>query len=260
MADEVRIAADRRGEVAVVRRGQAGVAEVGVVGACLSERSTSVLRPIAPVAGATHVVGDERGDLPRRSAACCGVMCSGSGGVGDVERGELRDEPLDRSRVGPLVDAVERRLLALGQQPATCSLARIIRCSIRRWDSVCTVAMAPSRGRLVELELRLGRLDGERAAALAPASQRRGAPRARPRAARPRAPAPAPRRRRCGRPGRSQARVGADQRAVEGDRCERRAPRRSISTVTARRSSPGTSEQAPLESASGSIGSTAPGT
>ncbi len=38
------------------------------------------------------------------------------------------------------------------------------------------------------------------------------------------------------------------------------APRNSISTLTARRSAPGTSEQASLESACGSIGSTVPGT
>ncbi len=38
------------------------------------------------------------------------------------------------------------------------------------------------------------------------------------------------------------------------------APRSTSSTVTARRSAPGTSEQASVESACGSIGSTAPGT
>ena len=56
-----------------------------------------------------------------------------------------------------------------------------------------------------------------------------------------------------------QARVGADQRAVEGAAAH--APRRSSSssTVTASRSAPGISEQASLESACGSIGSTAPG-
>ena len=54
--------------------------------------------------------------------------------------------------------------------------------------------------------------------------------------------------------------VGADRRAVEGDALDDLGPRRSISTVTARRSRPGRSEQASLDSASGSIGSTAPGT
>ena len=57
-----------------------------------------------------------------------------------------------------------------------------------------------------------------------------------------------------------QALVGADQRAVERARARRPRRRSSISTVTARRSTPGTSEQASLDSASGSIGSTAPGT
>ena len=58
---------------------------------------------------------------------------------GHIEQGQLRDEPSTRSGRA-LVHAVQARHALALEQSATASLAAIIRCSIRRWDSVCVRA------------------------------------------------------------------------------------------------------------------------
>ena len=144
VADEVGVAADRRGEVAVARRAQAGVAEVArrVVG--LLERAQDERAEREPAApGAPHVSARRSLRDRRRRARppATGTCCSGSGGVGTSSEASCVDEALDALGVRALVHAVEARHAALLRAGcATASLAAIIRCSIRRWDSVCARA------------------------------------------------------------------------------------------------------------------------
>ena len=206
VADEVRVAADRRGEVAVVRRarGPAWPRLRGVVAGLLERAQHEAAQPEPAVAGASRRAA-RRGARPAAiaSAACCGVGCSGTGGVGDAERGELRDEPLDRLALGPLVDAVAapapcaRRAAA---RPA--SLATIIRCSIRRCDSVCTTPLGGGHvavARRTRTPARTTRSPARRRARALLVQRRRRLARRRERL-RPRLLRRARRRRRCGRP------------------------------------------------------------
>src|SRR6185312_10255978 len=97
VADEVGVAADRRGEVAVVREPEPGVAEVRRVVARLLERAQHEAAQADPaLAGARDVLldeprtlGDRLGRLLRREA-----IPPARRRRRDVERGELRDEPL----------------------------------------------------------------------------------------------------------------------------------------------------------------------
>ena len=263
VADDVGVAADGRGEVAVGGGVQAGVAEVlrrvvGLLERAQHERAERLIRPW-PLR--RDVLIDQPRDLAEQLGGLRGGQRLGQRRRGHLQRGELVDEALDAGGLGALVHAVQAGHAALASSRATASLAAIMRCSIRRWDSVCAparIAMNVAVRRRSELGL-LG-VEHERAAALALCA----AARRRPARAACSGPATAP-------PARLgagedavdllvvQARVRADQRAVEGGagRPRRRAARSS--TVTAARSAPGTSEQASLESACGSIGSTAPG-
>ena len=110
VADQVRVAADRRGEVAVARRAQPGVPDVlrGVVG--LLERAQDQRgQRGAPVAAAVDLLVDEVGDVGDEIGALLGRHRLRQRRRGDVERRQLVDEPLDARGLGPLVHAVERR-------------------------------------------------------------------------------------------------------------------------------------------------------
>ena len=185
------------------------------------------------------------------SAACCGVICFGSGG-GDVEaRQLLREErPAGRAarapgrasagagRRGTRPPARSRGSSASRSGGATRSAARSERRSRRRRSRTRRSA-------------RTSRTRASRAACSAAATSRRS------RAARPTAPRRAPSRRTAVHLPVGEAPVAAHERAVERHRRHVRAVH-PISTVTASLSSPGRSEQAWFESTSGSIGSTAP--
>ena len=212
---------------------------------------------------AAHLRVDQARDLADRVGRLLRRHVLGQRRRRHVERRELLDQPLDR--------AAGRAARARGTAPAACASRAASRPP--RWPrssgarsagatrSARSRRSARRRGpRGENVELRLDRLDRERAARLARRLERgRGAARA---AASGSA---------HGSSARSLAgedavdlrvvepRVGADQRAVERACGARFAPSNSSSTVTASRSSPGTSEHARFESASGSIGSTSAG-
>ena len=118
VADQVGVAADRRGEVAVARRAQAGVADVlGRVVRLLERAQHERRERRAAVAAAARPRG-RRGARSRRSrrppaAASSG---SGSGGVGTSSEASWSTRRSTRAGLGPLVHAVERRQLARLQQ------------------------------------------------------------------------------------------------------------------------------------------------
>ena len=108
--DEVGVAADRRGEVAVRRAREAGVAEVPWVVARLLERAQDERRERLARRGPTwRRTSATRAEIsPASAAADCGESVLGRRRRRHVEVGELREQELDRLRVGLLVDAVER--------------------------------------------------------------------------------------------------------------------------------------------------------
>ena len=111
VADQVRVAADRRGEVAVARRAQPGVADVlrGVVR--LLERAQDERgQRGAPVAAAADLLVDEAGDLGDEVGALLRRHRLRQRRRRDVERRELVDEPLDAARA--------RAARARGRAPA----------------------------------------------------------------------------------------------------------------------------------------------
>ena len=109
VADDVGVAADRRGEVAVARRAEAGVADV------LAASSTPPSARAARARLGPGARGRSRGRTGRRRARSPPSPpppATARGLLGDrrrrhVERGELVGQPLDRLGLGPLVDAVE---------------------------------------------------------------------------------------------------------------------------------------------------------
>jgi hypothetical protein len=82
----------------------------------LSERSTSEVSAARPRPVRRTCSSTSREISPTRSPACCGDMRSGSGGVGTSSDASCATRSLDRARLGPLVDAVERRHLARLEQ------------------------------------------------------------------------------------------------------------------------------------------------
>ena len=113
MADQVGIAPDRRGEVAVARRAQSGVADVARRVVRLLERAQHQRREggaavPAPAHLAVHQMRDLRHQVGRLLR---GHRLRARRGR-HVERGQLVGEVLDARRLGPLVHAVERRQLA----------------------------------------------------------------------------------------------------------------------------------------------------
>ena len=266
VADEVRVAADRRREVAVARRAQAGVAEVLRRVARLLERAQHERRrgrarpcPVRRTCSSTS-----REISPTSSAACCGDIV-----LGQRRRRRRRATASCATRrstargLRALVDAVERRHLAAA--PAARRPPRwraIIRCSISRCDSVCLARRERRHVALArEVELRLDATRSpaprarSRASSSAAATRARRLQRLRPR--------------RLGALGAGEdavdlrvveARVGADQRAVE--RGPRRRARPRSPSRPSRRAGPRSARASRrrFDSASGSIGSTAPGT
>ncbi len=189
---------------------------------------------------------------------------SGSGGVGTSSEASWSTSRSTRSGSGRSCTRYRHGTSRCSSSPATASLAAIIRCSIRRWDSVC--ARAQDRADvalLVERELGLLGFDHQRSAALAPAlAARRRPPRAATAAARPRAPRPrsAPAKMRS-----TLLVVQALRRSgsASGRRRRSRPSRRrsSSSTVTAGALGAGhAASRRRSRARAGSIGSTAPGT
>ena len=207
MADDVGIAADRRREVAVVRGLQPGVAEIARVVVGLLERAQHEAgqRPAAAALGRDPLVEELRGlahDLGR---------LLGRHVPARARRGRAR-----RARPAARPGAPPRcRRDARGRgtgwdcagAPGTQPPARWRRSSGARSGggtrSARTAVMADNMAIGVEVELRLGGLDRDGGPGRRAAPPGRPRPRARPPATRPTAPALAPRRRRCGRRGRS---------------------------------------------------------
>ncbi len=187
VADDVGVAADGRGEVAVGGRVQAGVAEVlGRVVGLLERAQHERAERLAPVAGAAHVLLDAPRDLPEQLGCLRGGHVLGQRRRGHLERGELVGEALDALGLGALVDAVEARHAALLEQRRDGLvggdhqvLDQAVGLGLRAREDRDDVAV------LVERELGLLGVDDERAAALALALERGGGLRARRAAARP---------------------------------------------------------------------------
>ena len=175
MADQVRVAADRRREVAVARRPQAVVTEVaGRVAGLLQGAQDERGEADPAVAAAAHLLVDVVRDLRRQVARLLRRERPRERRRGDVERVELRDQPFDPRWIRPLVDAVQGGELARLQEPRDGLvggdhqvLDQPVRLGLLARLERAHVTVA------VERELRLGRLDGQRAALVAGALQRR---------------------------------------------------------------------------------------
>ena len=116
--DEVGVAADRAREVAVRRAREARVAEVPRVVARLLQRPEDERRERLPppprLRRRTSLTRSAR--LGRDARRVGGREPLGRRRRRNVEVGELREQELDRLRVGPLVHAVERLAPAAGEQ------------------------------------------------------------------------------------------------------------------------------------------------
>ena len=206
MADEVRIATDRRGEVAVALRVKPRVAEVarGVVGLLERAQHERVQRPAPLAAPGLDVSLDALGDRSEQIGRLRRRHVPGQRRRGHLERGQLCHETLDPRRLGALVHAIQAwHLLPLQQVRDGFvggdhqMLDQPVRLGLRARMYLGDVAA------LVEDELGLLGVDRQRAALLACPSERRGSFTRRLERLPPRRPMPAPRRRRCGRPARS---------------------------------------------------------
>ncbi len=166
MDDQVGVAADRAREVAVRGAGEPGVAEVARVVAGLLQRLEDEHRErVSPAPRLLHVL---RNPLARLGGDACRI-----GGVEPfrgrrrryVEVGELREQEVDRLRIGPLVNPVQRLAAAAGEQAGD----RLVREDHQLLDERVRFRLALPRGPrdpalAVELELDLGTLDAQRAA------------------------------------------------------------------------------------------------
>ena len=178
MDDEVRVAADRRGEVRVRAAREPGVAEVARVVARLLERAQHERGERLLPAPRLLAVARRR---PRRpsaasSAAPLGVSSSifGAGGVGTSSAASFCEQERDRLRVRPLVHAEERLRAPRREQLADALvgedhqlLDERVRERLRLEPRVRDPALA------VEGEDDLRRLDPQRAAREAPPTQLR---------------------------------------------------------------------------------------
>ena len=173
MHHQVRVAPDRRGEVAVARAREPRVAEVARRVVRLLERAQHERsQSLTAVPGAPHVLGHHAADLSRQLAGLLGRHVLRKRRRGHFERRKLSHHPLDRLGVGPLVHPVERGRAALrkvrghllvGEDHQL--LDQGVRLRLRLLRHADDVAG------LVELELRLRGRDLERAALLAPLAQ-----------------------------------------------------------------------------------------
>ena len=114
VGDDVRVAPDRRGEVAIAGARQAGVADVPrrVVG--LLQRAQHQHADGSPPA---RLAGDDARDLGDGVGGLLRGHLLGQRRRGDVEARQLLREERRRLRLGPLVHAVERRQAPVGEVP-----------------------------------------------------------------------------------------------------------------------------------------------
>ena len=148
VADQVRVAADRRGEVAVAGELQARVPEVARVVVGLLQRPqhepVQSTRP-APAARSDPLTTPAPTPPPPPRPPAAASTLRRHRRRRHPQRLELIDQPLDRRPVGPLVHSVQRRHARLRSRTrATCSFAAIIRYSISRCDSVCATIDSPT--------------------------------------------------------------------------------------------------------------------
>ena len=225
VADEVGIAADRRGEMAVVGGAEAGVAAVlrgvgGLLEGAQEQRGQRRAATIAP-----HVRLDPSRDLPHQLRGLRGRHVLRQRRRRHVERRELVDEALHALGLGAFVHTIKAGRTALGEQPRD----RFVGGDHQVLDQAVGLGLQAYEHLLdmpvfVEDELRLGGVERQRTAvALAPIllERCRRGPRGRQR--------PGPRLACALAAGEdlidllvAQALVRADQRAVEGglrDRC-----------------------------------------
>ena len=214
--DEVGVAADGRGEVAVARAAQAGVADVARrVGGLLerAQHERGQRRPPAP--RGAHVRGARaRLASAASSAACCGLMCSGTGGVGTPSEASRSTSALDRA-AGRGARA-RGRAWARGGRPGSppparwpgSSAARSARAT-RSGPRGATPVTWPSASKS---NAGSGESTSSDAALGAPLAQRRAPPRGRAPAARPTARA------RCSRAGEDRVDLAVGQPRVAADR------------------------------------------
>ena len=80
---------------------------------------------------------------PTSSPACCGVIVSGSGGVGTSSAASCSTRRSTRAGSGRSCTRKSAGSLRVSSSVATASLAAIIRCSISRCDSVCALGASP---------------------------------------------------------------------------------------------------------------------
>jgi len=96
---------------------QTGVAEVvGVVAGLLEGTKDEGRKGFATAARALDVVHDPHAHLPGDRGGGRGRELLGRGRRRHAQIGELLQQELDRLRVRPFVDAIERRALASGEQ------------------------------------------------------------------------------------------------------------------------------------------------
>ena len=171
--DEVGVAADRRGEVAVRRAREARVAEVARVVAGLLERAQDERRERLAAAAGLRGVRRRRAprSRPRAAPRPAGESGSGAGGVGTSRSASFASERSIDCGSGALVDAVERRPVAAGEERGDV----LVRGDHQLLDQHVGVRLAlePRLGdaALLEAEHDLGRRDLERAAREAAAAQ-----------------------------------------------------------------------------------------
>src|SRR5581483_7046070 len=116
--DEIRVASDRRREVAVRGACEAGMAEVLRVVARLLERPQDERWERLPSAPRLlDIRGDELRGLAGRDGGELWRELFRHGRGRHAEVGELREQLLDRLRIGALVHAVERRAVSGREEP-----------------------------------------------------------------------------------------------------------------------------------------------
>ncbi len=171
VADEVGIAADRRGEVAVVRQTEPGVAEaLRVVARLLQRAQDENVRPVRPCPVRRTCWSTSSEACATSSAACEGDIAARAPAASRTPSdAELLEQALDAPRLGALVDAVQRRRLALGEQLRDGLVGgdhQVLDQAVRL--GLHAARRARHRAAIVECELRLHGLDRQRAAAAAP--------------------------------------------------------------------------------------------
>ena len=193
--NQVGVAPDRRGEVAVALALEPGVAEVArrVVGLLERPQHQRGERGRALALAAPDLRATIWLTSPTSSPACWGDICSGTGGVGTSSVASLSTSARHRRGLGPLVHAVERRRAAVGQVSRHLLVGQhhqlLDQLGATRSAPLASTPTTPPRSSNSKLRLGL-RLDRQRAAprrAAPPARRPRRGPRS---AARPRAPRP----------------------------------------------------------------------